>query len=66
MPALLAASIDRELFAALYEAYHPAYLWAPEGFEWERCESVYERLATACSKRPLARRQSCMTTSRCF
>ena len=23
VPALLAASIDRELFAALYEAYHP-------------------------------------------
>ena len=52
VPALLAASIDRELFAALYEAYHPAYLWAPEGFEWERCESVYERFGYRLLKTP--------------
>ena len=52
VPALLAASIDRELFAALYEAYHPAYLWAPEGFDWERCESVYERFGYRLLKTP--------------
>ena len=52
VPALLAASIDRELFAALYEAYHPAYLWAPEGFDWEACESVYERFGYRLLKTP--------------
>jgi len=52
VPALLNASIDRELLASLYEAYHPAYLWAPEDFEWENCESVYERFGYRLLKTP--------------
>ena len=43
VPALLNAAIDPELFASLYEKYHPAFLWAPESFKWDGCESVYER-----------------------
>lgn len=52
VPALLSASIDPELFASLYEAYHPAYLWAPEGFCWDGCESVYERIGYHLLKTP--------------
>lgn len=52
VPALLSASIDPELFASLYEAYHPAYLWAPEGFCWDGCESVYERMGYHLLKTP--------------
>lgn len=52
VPALLSASIDLELFASLYEAYHPAYLWAPEGFGWDGCESVYERMGYHLLKTP--------------
>lgn len=52
VPALLNAAIDHELFAALYETYHPAFLWAPEGFGWEDCESVYERFGYRLLKTP--------------
>ena len=41
VPALLNAELDRDMLTGLYEAYHPAYLWAPEGFAWDGCESVY-------------------------
>jgi len=52
VPALLNAAIDAELFAALYEQYHPAFLWAPEGFQWDGCESVYERFGYHLLKTP--------------
>ena len=52
VPALLNAAIDAELFAALYEKYHPAFLWAPEGFAWDGCESVYERFGYRLLKTP--------------
>lgn len=52
VPALLSAAIDRELFAALYEAYHPAYLWTPEDFAWEGCAPVYGRLGYHLLKTP--------------
>lgn len=52
VPALLNAAIDAELFASLYEAYHPAYLWAPADFAWEGCESVYERFGYHLLKTP--------------
>lgn len=43
VPALLNADTDHELLSALYDRYHPAYFWAPEGFKWQGCESVYSR-----------------------
>ena len=52
VPALLNAAIDRELFAALYNAYQPACLWTPADFEWEGCESVYERFGYHLLKTP--------------
>lgn len=52
VPALLNAAIDRDLLASLYEAYHPAYLWAPEGFSWDGCESVYKRFGYHLLKTP--------------
>lgn len=52
VPALLSASIDPELFASLYEAYHPAYLWTPESFCWDGCESVYVRMGYHLLKTP--------------
>ncbi len=52
VPALLSASIDRELFASLYEAYRPAHIWAPEGFDWDGCQSVYERFGYRLLKTP--------------
>ena len=52
VPALLNAAIDAELLASLYEAYHPAYLWAPETFAWDGCESVYERFGYHLLKTP--------------
>lgn len=55
VPALLSAGIDRELFCALYEAYRPAYLWAPEGFAWEACQSVYERFGYRLLQTPFGR-----------
>ena len=55
VPALLNAGIDRELFAALYEAYRPAVLWVPEGFEWAGCESVYERFGYHLLKTPFGK-----------
>ena len=35
-------AIDQELFASLYEKYHPAFLCAPEGFAWDGCESRHQ------------------------
>jgi len=55
VPALLNASIDPELLQALYSAYHPAYLWAPESFVWEGCESVYERMGYHLLKTPFGK-----------
>lgn len=52
VPALLNAGIDRELFAALYEAYHPAFVWAPADFALDGCESVYERFGYRLLKTP--------------
>lgn len=52
VPALLNAAIDAELFASLYEAYHPACLWAPADFAWDGCESVYERFGYHLLKTP--------------
>lgn len=52
VPALLNAAIDADLFASLYEAYHPAYLWAPADFVWNGCESVYERFGYRLLKTP--------------
>lgn len=43
VPALLNAELDRDMLRGLYEAYHPAFLWAPEGFAWEGCRAVYSR-----------------------
>lgn len=52
VPALLNADIDRELLSALYDAYHPAFFWAPEAFAWEGCESVYDRYGYRLLKTP--------------
>ena len=52
VPALLNAEIDGELFAALYDKYHPAFLWAPVSFELEGCVSVYERFGYHLLKTP--------------
>ena len=52
VPALLNAELDREQLMALYDKYHPAFLWAPEGFEWEGCESVYSRFGYQLLKTP--------------
>lgn len=52
VPALLNVSIDRELFGSLYEAYHPACLWAPADFSWDGCECVYERFGYRLLKTP--------------
>lgn len=55
VPALLSASIDRELFSALYDAYHPAFLWAPKAFDWDSCECVYERFDYRLLQTPFGR-----------
>lgn len=52
VPALLSAELDAELLGGLYEQYHPAFLWAPEGFSWEGCEAVYSRLGYHLLKTP--------------
>ena len=52
VPALLSASIDPELLRSLYESYRPAYLWTPESFGWDGCESVYERFGYHLLKTP--------------
>lgn len=43
VPAMLPADMDGELFAALYEAYKPKYVWAPADFELEDSCCRYER-----------------------
>lgn len=43
VPAMLGAQVDGELFAALYEAYQPNFVWAPQAFEHEGLIPVYER-----------------------
>ena len=55
VPALLNAAIDAELLRALYDAYHPAYLWAPRDFAWDGCESVYERMGYHLLKTPFGK-----------
>ncbi len=52
VPAMLSASVDPELLRSLYDCYRPAYLWAPEGFAWEQCESVYQRFGYQLLKTP--------------
>ncbi len=51
-PALLNADTDRELLSALYQAYRPAFFWAPDDFAWEGCEPVYERFGYRLLKTP--------------
>ena len=36
--------MEHGLLRSLYERYHPKYLWAPEGFDWDGCAPVCERL----------------------
>lgn len=55
VPALLSAGIDRQLFDSLYQKYRPAYLWAPETFDWEGCRCVYERLGYRLLQTPFGR-----------
>lgn len=52
VPALLNAELDPELLRGLYDAYHPAYLWAPEGFAWDGCECVYSQWGYQLLKTP--------------
>lgn len=52
VPAMLSASVDRELLRSLYDNYRPAYLWAPEDFAWDECESVYQRFGYQLLKTP--------------
>lgn len=52
VPALLNAAIDRELLFALYNAYHPAFFWAPADFVWEGCTEVYSRFGYHLLKTP--------------
>ena len=42
VPALLNAGLDRDMLRGLYETYHPAFFWAPEGFRWERKDGRVE------------------------
>ena len=55
VPALLNAELDRDMLRGLYEAYHPAYLWAPEDFAWDGCESVYSLWGYHLLKTPFGR-----------
>ncbi|MDD3334826.1 MAG: AMP-binding protein [Eubacteriales bacterium] len=52
VPALFSGEMDRELLQGLYDAYHPAYFWAPEGFAWEGCQAVYSRFGYTLLKTP--------------
>ncbi len=52
VPAMLNAELDREQLSALYESYHPAFFWAPETFEWDGCDCVYERFGYHLLKTP--------------
>lgn len=52
VPALLNAELDRDMLRGLYEAYRPAYFWAPVGFDWEGCEAVYSRFGYRLLKTP--------------
>ena len=52
VPAMLSAHIDAEQLRDLYSVYRPAYLWAPDGFVWDDCESVYSRFGYQLLKTP--------------
>ena len=52
VPAMLSAHIDAGQLRDLYSVYRPAYLWAPDGFAWDDCESVYSRFGYQLLKTP--------------
>lgn len=55
VPALLNAGMDGDMLRGLYEAYHPAFFWAPEAFSWEDCQTVYSRLGYQLLRTPFGK-----------